>query len=58
MADVPKLPTKVQIKVQAVYGLMVEPTTAQELSLEATEVKNLTPWMQCQIDAGKLKLQA
>lgn len=51
-AEAPKkVPKKIQI--QPVYGRMVHMHTAQEI-VGVVEVDEIDPWLQAQIDAGKI----
>jgi len=43
-------------KIKAVYGLMVDPHTGLSFNLKPCELLKLTPWVQSQLDAGKLAL--
>ena len=45
-----------QKKIKAVYGLMVDPHTGLSFNLKPCELLKLTPWVQSQLDAGKLAL--
>lgn len=40
---------------RAVHGRMVDPHTGREFLLVPCEAGEVTPWMQSQIDAGKLE---
>mgnify|MGYP000738571935 CR=1 FL=1 len=51
--EVPEVPKP--HRVQAVYGLMIDLFTGEEFTLRPREVAAVTPWMQSQLDAGKLK---
>ena len=42
--------------IKAVYGLMVDPHTGHTFNLKPCELLKMTPWVQSQIDAGKLML--
>lgn len=42
--------------IQAVYGRMVDPHTGLSFDTKPCELFKMTPWIQGQIDAGKLKL--
>lgn len=42
--------------IQAVYGRMVDPHTGLEFNVVPSELFKLTPWVQSQLDTGKLKL--
>ena len=44
--------------IKAVYGLMVDPHTGCTFNLKPCELLKMTPWVQSQIDAGKLLLEA
>ena len=46
-----------KIFVQPVYGRMVHMLTSQEIN-GVTEVPEIDPWLQAQIDAGKIKIVA
>ncbi len=41
---------------RAVYGRMVDVTTGEEFGTNPQPYKEITPWMQAQVDAGKLEL--
>lgn len=43
--------------IRAVYGRMVDPHTGLAFDLKPCELFKMTPWVQCQIDAGKLILE-
>jgi hypothetical protein len=43
-------------QIKAVYGLMVDPHTGLSFNLTPCELLKLTPWVQSQLDAGKLAL--
>ena len=53
-ASQPAAPAPKQIR--AVYGLMVDPHTGLSFNLHPCELLKLTPWVQSQLDAGKLAL--
>lgn len=40
--------------VKAVYGRMVEPHTGEVFDQKPSELLKLTPWVQSQIETGKL----
>lgn len=42
--------------IRAVYGRMVDPHTGLVFDLAPCELFKMTPWVQCQVDAGKLVL--
>lgn len=44
------------VTIQTVYGRMVDPHTGLEYDLKPCELFKLTPWVQSQLDAGKMKL--
>lgn len=50
-----KTPKPVQPKqIRAVYGRMVDPHTGLVFDLKPCELLKITPWVQCQVEAGKL----
>lgn len=42
--------------IQAAYGRMVDPHTGLSFDTKPCELFKMTPWIQSQIDAGKLRL--
>lgn len=52
---VAKQPQKVQ-GIRAVWGRMVDPHTAIEFNVTPSELLKRTPWVDSQIQAGKLEL--
>jgi hypothetical protein len=50
------VPAPVPKQIKAVYGLMVDPHTGLHFNLQPCELLKLTPWVQSQLDAGKLTL--
>ena len=44
-------------RIRSVYGLMVDPHTGCTFNLTPCELLKMTPWVQSQIDAGKLVLE-
>ena len=57
-AKATKTPAKVEkpLTVCAVHRRMVDPHTGLAFENSPTEVFKMTPWVQCQIDEGKLKV--
>lgn len=43
-------------QVQTVYGRMVEPHTGEVFDRKPSELLKMTPWIQSQIDAGKISV--
>ena len=48
-------PTKKQ-SVRAVFGRMVDPHTGTEYTQRMQDLGKVTPWVQSQIDAGKMEV--
>ena len=44
-------------RIRSVYGRMVDPHTGCTFDLAGGELLKMTPWVQSQIEAGKLLLQ-
>lgn len=42
--------------IRAVYGRMNDPHTGEDFKTTAKPIGKITPWVQCQIDAGKLSV--
>ena len=53
-----KVEAKGSIKsISAVYGRMVDPNTGETFDSIPRVAGPITSWVQCQIDAGKLKIE-
>ena len=57
VAKAPAAPSKKAVKVFPVYSPMHDPHTGVTYGETGVEVLALDPWVKCQVDAGKLRVE-
>lgn len=52
----PKVEVEAGPQVRAIHGPMVDMSTGNAYDVQPVEFTEMTPWMQMQIDAGKMEV--